>query len=178
MLLKMRQMEIGKGRMSLLGQPIGMICLPTLLKLEQSLSSRGLPNETYSVAKSAAEEWFLRMKNEYGITSLKELTKWSSTIISLAGWGNLSVKSLDLEKKRALLDFSDSSFAKAHGHSEHPVDNLVRGYTAGQYQVILGTEVESVETRCNAKGDPVCQFLIQPKESFDLKDPEVKRQLP
>lgn len=178
LLLKMRQMEISKGRMSLLGQPIGMVCLPTLLKLEENLASKGLPNEIYSVAKSAAEEWFSRMNNEYGITSINDLTKWSSTIISLAGWGNLEINSLDLKNKQAILNFSGSSFAKAYGQSDYPIDNLVRGYVTGQYQVILGTSVEGVETKCIATGDPFCQFHIQPKDRFDLRDPKTKRQLP
>jgi predicted hydrocarbon binding protein len=77
------------------------------------------------------------------------------------GWGNFEVEKLDPEDKELIVTVRDSAFAEAYGPSEESVCHMIRGVMAGMAAGIFGTEVTSEETRCQAKGDELCRFVLK-----------------
>jgi predicted hydrocarbon binding protein len=55
----------------------------------------------------------------------------------------------------------------------------MRGALAGGAGIIYGKDIlDAVETKCLAKGDPYCEFLVKPRKEFlKTKNEEFKKQL-
>lgn len=170
-LLQMRHMELGEGKMILLGQPIGIICTRTLRKLEEEMHENGMQNKVYEIARDAGTESYKKMVGEYGLKDVKGLVDWSKNLVSLAGWGRLQVKELNVQDQEAVLALYESTYAREVGKSKFPVDNLVRGYLVGHYTNIFGSKVEGVEVKCLALGDKHCEFSIGSKKFLKAKHP-------
>ncbi len=78
------------------------------------------------------------------------------------GWGVPKVVELNLSRPRIRLRFYDlfeSSVVK--GEKSEPYCHFFRGYLAGLFSRFLGTRVEVMETKCIAKGDPYCEFIVE-----------------
>jgi predicted hydrocarbon binding protein len=59
-----------------------------------------------------------------------------------------------------------------------PVDGLARGMYAGSANVIFKCDMDAVETRCVAMGDPYCEFVLKPRDEWKKeKSPALKSQL-
>jgi len=72
---------------------------------------------------------------------------------------------------------NNSKLAKLYGNIGKPVDHIPRGWFAGAACVFFGKDVDAVETKCIAKGDEYCEFIIKPKNRFDFNNDLVKSQL-
>ncbi len=77
------------------------------------------------------------------------------------GWGKFEVEKLDVEGKELIVVVRNSPFAEAYGDADEGVCHMIRGVMAGMAAGIFGTEAESEETLCRAKGDEVCRFVLK-----------------
>jgi predicted hydrocarbon binding protein len=64
---------------------------------------------------------------------------------------------VDFAKKEAIIRIKNSAVARQITAKE-PVCHLIRGYINGVYHSVFGTSAVCAETKCMAKGDPVCEF--------------------
>jgi predicted hydrocarbon binding protein len=76
------------------------------------------------------------------------------------GWGDFEVEEFDREGRRLIVLVRNSAFAEAYGSARRSVCHMIQGVMAGLAAGIFGTDVESEETHCLAKGDGVCRFVI------------------
>lgn len=84
-----------------------------------------------------------------------------------AGYGDIELLSLDLEKPAAVLrgkDLLESAAASASGIHRSPraVDHYTRGMFAGLLSELLGKEVICEEVACQFRGDEACVFHVLP----------------
>ena len=76
------------------------------------------------------------------------------------GWGIPEVINVDLEKPEIIIRFHElfeSKYARGKTRSNC---HFVRGYLAGLFTKFLDKKMFAIETKCVAKGDPYCEFLI------------------
>jgi predicted hydrocarbon binding protein len=55
----------------------------------------------------------------------------------------------------------NSPFAEAYGTSDKGVCHMIRGVMAGMAAGIFGSDINSEETLCVAKGDALCRFVLR-----------------
>ncbi len=82
-----------------------------------------------------------------------------------AGYGDIEVRELNLEKPEARLvghELLEVSAARMSGIHRTPrcVDHYSRGILAGLFSQVLGKQVICEEIRCEYRGDPCCEFMI------------------
>lgn len=177
-LLSIREMEFEPAKINLLKQPVVMMPLEAFLELQKKFEADGREAEIYRASRDTGYKWYREMETNYGMTEIKSMVKWGSDILSLAGWGNLSAKVFDVDKKFIHYDFEDSRLCEFYGQQENAVCHLMRGFLAGGSAYMLKEEsLEAVEVKCISMGDLKCEFVCRPRAEFDLEDLEVRRQL-
>ena len=87
------------------------------------------------------------------------------------GWGNLAVQELVPEKKlviRASDLYEAKGYLDAYGKADASKCYMLRGVTAAFMDLVYGSEYPdgcfqfaAVETHCQAKGDPYCEFVAR-----------------
>jgi predicted hydrocarbon binding protein len=175
-LLALRQVSFEKGRISIFQQPTSMMPSQSFVSMLKELEKENKENVIYRAGKDAGEKWFNAMKTKTKL-SVDEVEKWGSNIVTLAGWGEAVIKEMKRDQSYMVYNLNHSVTAELYGKTDHCVDHLFRGLVAGAAKVTFKQDVDCVETKCVAKGDSVCEFVIQPKQKFDKKNPLVKKQL-
>src|SRR3989344_4550477 len=158
-----------EGRITLFNIPVSIIPTNFMVLLQKELEKEGLENLIYISVKNNGRDWFKSMDQNYGL-KIKDIMKWGPELISLAGWGKVTVRTKKDSEKSLIVYLEKSSNAIEYGKSDKPVCNFFRGIVCGAWSYAYGEELEAIENYCVAKGDKMCEFIIMPKEKFDLSD--------
>lgn len=78
-----------------------------------------------------------------------------------SGWGTLTLSSGDLSRGEARIIVSDCFFCLHAGESSESVCFVLAGLVGGMADEIIGLPHRVTEEKCIAKGDPVCEILIE-----------------
>jgi len=177
-LLFHKQLAFEEGRISLLGRPICMFPADSFAGLIKELEAQNLQNKLYYSYRGLGVTWTDTMAKNYRMTNGLDVIKWDSDIIALAGQGTVELVSMKKEVPELVFRLNKSTIAECYGKSDHAVDHLFRGLVTGAMVVVFKNEsLEGVETKCVAKGDPFCEFVIKPKNLFDVSKKEVIQQI-
>ncbi len=91
----------------------------------------------------------------------EETIKFMAGLSRQMGWGRVEITALDVAHNSLEMEVFHSAFAEEYGKAEFPICHFLRGVFAGLWQVILGSEVEGLETRCRAlEGPGPCAFIF------------------
>jgi predicted hydrocarbon binding protein len=175
-LLALRQVSFEKGRIKIFEQPSSLIPSQSFVSMLKELEKQGKENVIYNAGKDAGEKWFESMRKKSSL-NVDDVEKWGSGIVTLAGWGEAVLKEMKRDEGYMVYNLNKSIVAELYGKSDHCVDHMFRGLVAGAAKVTFKKDVDCIETKCVAKGDLTCEFIIQPKQKFDKKNPLVKKQL-
>jgi len=77
------------------------------------------------------------------------------------GWAIIDYEKIDMKKGRAKIQVYQNFECEVGKGSEKPYSQFFRGVIAGWFQRFFGKPVEIKETKCIAKGDAYCEFLIR-----------------
>lgn len=78
-----------------------------------------------------------------------------------SGWGMFALNSGDLFGGQARITVKDCFFCLHARESSEPVCHVLAGLVAGMADEIIGASHRTVEQKCIAKGDEVCEILIE-----------------
>lgn len=78
-----------------------------------------------------------------------------------SGWGGLTLNSGDLYKGEARITVRDCFFCLHARESTEPVCHVLVGLVGGMTDEIIGVSHRVAEEKCIAKGDAVCEILIE-----------------
>ena len=78
-----------------------------------------------------------------------------------SGWGALTLNSGDLFGGQARITVKDCFFCLHARESTEPVCHVLVGLVAGMSDEIIGPTHRVVEEKCIAKGDAVCEVMIE-----------------
>lgn len=101
-----------------------------------------------------------KLHHEFGRPA-GEIAHAMCTMGGQLGWGALRVAELSLDAGRLVIEVANSAFAAAYGPSSQPVCHFICGVFAGVAEIVLGGEVEPLETECLACGGRLCRFIYQ-----------------
>ncbi len=167
-LLASNQVKFSDGRLELMGVRDCFTPAVTYVEILRVLMKSGSQFIIYNSAKKAGFDWFKTMSGVYKGLKQSEAIKWGLDIVSLSGWGVLTLDSVDIEKKTCVFVLKNSIAAKVFGSSSVQVDHLFRGLAAGGMSYILNGDLECIETHCLAKGDALCRFVVAPMKNLKI----------
>ncbi len=78
-----------------------------------------------------------------------------------SGWGGLTLNGGDLFSGEARITVKDCFFCLHAQDSPEPVCYVLTGLVGGMADEILGVSHRVIEEKCIAKGDSVCEILIE-----------------
>ena len=176
-LLVQRQLRFEAGHMILLGQKICMMPIHTIGKIQLELKRHKSENFIYYATKESGYDWWKGMKKKFHTTKINEMLEWGIKIMSLAGWGNVTILKVDSENKEITYKIENSSIASYIGRSGDSEDHIFRGYLAGSNEYFFAVESDAIEVKCTSKGDSYCVIIAKPTKALTQKDKDVSRQL-
>jgi len=179
-LLFARQIKFEEGKIVLFNQRINMVPVYSFATLQMEIEKIGKEEIIYQSMKKLGRQWTTDLQREYK-TKHRAVIEWGINVVTLAGYGTVEIIKDSVEKKAAVYLLKDSSMVdyilKNKIKVKHPVDHMFRGMLAGTYCTLYNMDMDCVETKCRAKGDKVCEFVVKERSKFDLKDPKIKRQI-
>lgn len=107
-----------------------------------------------------------KMCSTLGLNKLEDLIKVWMTLLTALGYGIFSVVKTDPSK--VVIRVYDSVECLALRDIEEEGSHFVRGVVAGGISGLYRETMVAEETRCTAKGDPYCEYVV-------LKPPEERK---
>lgn len=180
-LLMAREIKFKEGEISLLGNRV--VLMPSY-SLSGILKNAGENPEIgkilYYESKGCLRDGFAKVvRQKYGLTGGR-LVDWLINVGHVAGWGQIS-----LVRHTASNDAVEDVFHVKNppslrlAKSARPVDHIFRGMIAGGESMAFDADMEAIETKCVAQGNPYCEFVAKRRERFlaDKDNPLVAEQL-
>lgn len=176
-LLLHKQLRFEEGNIKLLEQNVVIFPFENLFSIQKILEDSKKTYELYLSSKELGKDWIKNLLKSYKMDTIKAQSEWGEKVFTLAGMGKMKVIKWDTKKSLMIYRAYDSIMAKYYGNTGHCVCHIPRGWFAGASCVFFKKDVDAVEIKCLSKGDDFCEFLIKPKNSFNFKDKEIKKQL-
>lgn len=105
-----------------------------------------------------------RYRDVFGYSD-HEIAGFMCRMGSEIGWGHFTLVRLDVAAREMIVEVAESPFAEAYralrASSPGGVCHFIRGVLAGLGAGLFGGEVVSLETACQARGDPICRFEVR-----------------
>lgn len=179
-LLMARQIKFEEGEIDLMKQRVVIVPNDFLIELsfESDKSIDGI-KQLYQSAKRGVKEGFAKELNKsFGLKGA-EFIKWLIDISGLSGWGNHDLIRIDPEKKIGILKTMNAPVAmKLKGRVNNPTESIWRGLLAGGASAVFNEDIDFVETKCFALGDPYCEFVFKPRNILLTEGSElIKKQI-
>ena len=127
---------------------------------EKIFAHSGLIVVLYEVGKKIGGHAARRISEMFGLKG-KELLEALAQAGQATGWAITEIKEIDFEHSSATIIVKDCFEAVAWRKKPYTVCHWTRGYLAGYLSVVFNKPVEATETKCLAKGDEHCEFVIE-----------------
>lgn len=127
--------------------------------LEESYGS-ALPVILFQMGFEMGNEYFKR-HHDYAKGDINLLLRLIQIFATQVGFGRLKIINLDIKNKEATIHIFDNFECELYTSSDKPRSHLIRGILSGWFSSLFGGKVVFHETRCVAKGDPYCEFIVK-----------------
>jgi len=131
-----------------------------LSALEKIFKHSGLMAVLYSAGKRLGQHAAKRISELYQLRG-KALLEALAQAGQATGWAITEVKEIDFEGCKATIIVKEGFEAIAWREKPHAACHLTRGYLAGYLSTVFNKSVEASETKCLARGDKYCEFVIK-----------------
>ena len=160
------QFKIDKGGVVLLGQPISLLPTATFAEMTKRLIEDGEATTIYRAAMYGIPPFVQALKQRH-VLELQPMVKILAQISYTAGWGEMKLVEYKDKEHRYVFTTVGAPITKMLKMSKE-VCHIMRGLIVGSMREIINDQtLECIETKCMARGAPLCQFIVQPKKSFD-----------
>jgi predicted hydrocarbon binding protein len=120
----------------------------------------------YQIGEASGQHVFDSVKAVIGVEFIRKNVARALSLFTALGWGILDLKAVDLNAKTAYIHiqhgFECESYTKS---ATAPQCHFVRGMLGGWFSRMFESKMDIVETECEAKGNSVCVFQVQPIKS-------------
>jgi len=127
---------------------------------EKIFTHSGLIVVLYDTGKKMGEHAAKRISEMFGLRG-KQLVEALTQAGQATGWAITEIKDIDFKNCSATIIVKDSFEAAAWRKKPYVVCHWTRGYLAGYLSIVFNKQVDAKETRCLAKGDEYCEFIIE-----------------
>ncbi len=115
----------------------------------------------YHIGELAGEKTYNSLSRLLGLKGF-ELAEVTFAMYRGYGlWRDYEMLDVDPLTKRAALKIYDSVECR-YVHNDKPNGHFIRGVISGLFKGIMGRKLTTRETFCISKGDPYCEFQVEP----------------
>ena len=161
-LMLARLIELEKGKISLMGQPVNIIPTDILIYIQKTMIRSVGIKKTYEVlyesTKKGAMIYCKEFIKKYNIKNFKEILEWYIKIVTLAGWGDGVISYANKEKSQVNYRLINSPFCKNYGQTNYPICFIQCGFGAGGLSILFNKNIDIIETKCASQGHKYCEF--------------------
>lgn len=154
--------ERDNGGFSVINVPAVIISIETFVNFQKNaeriLGCDGAAVLLYETGKKSGEKWINRFSKEWGLNDGRFIEAVQNFYAEL-GWGKFDIS--ENNGKELIITVENSFIARGYGKSDAAVCHFLRGYNAGLAEVLKNQNLEACETRCVAKGDDCCEFVMK-----------------
>ncbi len=165
--------NVTDGELSLMDVPINIIPTNILCSLQKGLiNAIGLEKaykQIYASAKDGSKTYNERFVKTQKFTDPHKILDWQVKIVTFAGWGKLEIAKVDIKNDSYVVQFRSSAFPKTYGKANYAVDFVPTGFVAGGLSANMKKELDALETKCMARGDPFCEIEVGLAEVIENK---------
>lgn len=167
----MSQMTVDpvKGTLEAYGERFLLIPINLIHSIEDRLTKNFGPVTATSLEYEIGREGganYVRVARKAGIDldSPERIQRVTDLLGTSSGWGRVEIVEFDFPKRSARIRWKNGVSVR-NRKGKTPVCHFGRGILTGAVSEILGTNCESIEVSCQAKGDKACEAVIaEPKE--------------
>ncbi|MBW2966526.1 4-vinyl reductase [Candidatus Woesearchaeota archaeon] len=152
--------------------------------LENQLGIKKAANIYYRVGKFQGKQGVRMTSERFGYAKTfidkKRLLEFNVQQSNLVGFGEMKWAKIDFNKnifvmvgKSALAE----EYVRFFGLQKNPIDYFLRGCTTAIIEEVVDRKMLCIETKCIAKGNRYCEFVVRPIEDWDKKSLLFKQQL-
>jgi predicted hydrocarbon binding protein len=141
--------------------------------LEQQFGKKGAMEHLYSLGIFQGRQGFKIISERFGYKKKldkKKLLEFNSKQSEFVGLGKCKWIKIDFVNNIFILRMQSAmakEYRRLFGLQKEPIDHLIRGITAAFIEELTGNKVLSIETRCIAKGDKLCEFVVKPIHNWN-----------
>ncbi len=84
-------------------------------------------------------------------------------LFNSVGFGKLKIMEIKADPPKAIFRIYDSFECELGLKSGKPYSQLIRGMIAGYLSIFFNRRMKAKEVKCIAKGDPYCEFMVEPE---------------
>ena len=176
-LLMTRQLKFQEGKIDIVSLPVVLGPVEPLVLIQQELEKQGLQKVIYYAGKTVGYKWFFNMNKIYPLKDM-DVFKWGNDLITLGGWGISKLIDYQPKNRRAIFTLENSRMVSKYTGKEKVVDHYYRGLLAGACSLVMGKDIDVVETKCSIdKKNKSCKFIAKPLIEFDHGNSELLKQI-
>ncbi len=128
--------------------------------MEDKLGTEAVSQALYSSALRQGRYFTGKVLDELSLEP-DDAVRYMAALARGMGWGRIEITSLDISSLTLELEAFHSAFAEEYGKAKDPVCSFIRGFFAGVWQAVTGSEVEGLEMHCRAvEGPSPCIFVF------------------
>jgi predicted hydrocarbon binding protein len=160
-----RMFTAEKGEIKLLKSDYMLVHVPAMAEMIYDLSkSKKEREKLYEVGYDSGKAVMKDFKSV--LPASKVVISTMMELQEMMGWGNITIKQFDLEKKYIELhwksEIAQSLFEK-FGKQKEPMCSWPMGVVTGALEELTGLKLKVKEIKCIAKGDDHCELVLRGK---------------
>lgn len=179
-LLMTREVEFEQGQITVLKNRFMLIPVDLLAAITKDMSTDEQKTKwLYKTTKQVFREKFARVVREKYSMDKKKLFNWIASVAELAGYGRVEIVDYDEKNMRGIARIYNSAICTELKPTTKAVGHIFRGMTAAAAEAAYGVEGDCIETKCIAKGDEYCEFVVRLRSDFEKEHARIiEEQLP
>ena len=120
----------------------------------------------FEMGHRVGRKFVKEVRERFDVDKLRALQVLGSFAVA-RGWCVPELVEWDEQKPRLVVRMHDLFTCKPFaGQRKAPTGHLMRGVLAGIVEELTGASVKVKETKCVAKGDPYCEFVVERAEAW------------
>ena len=167
------KIQMRDGEISLMGTPVNILPTSLLVTIQKGLIKEIGFKKAYSLiyeqAKAGSYQYNMEFIKSQKYTDQRVVIQRQIEIVTSAGWGKLQIIKNDFANKQIEIKYDNSTFAREYKKASYPVCLMPAGFTAGGVSANVKSDLDALETKCLALGDPYCKIEIGPEPYIEGK---------
>ncbi|MCX8183507.1 MAG: hypothetical protein N3F08_03720 [Crenarchaeota archaeon] len=140
-----------------------------LIGLRDSLGKEIVQTIIWYQGREIGKNTLETYRKEYGIEGMNAVEMLKKRALIL-GWARMEIIQLDEKVKKAVIRVFDNWECEMFKEKSTSQSHFIRGILSGFFSSLFREDVESEETKCIAKGDPCCEFILSVRKTGELKE--------
>ena len=132
-------------------------------EVSKILTPSGFAAVFYNAGKKSGFFFAEFLKKEFNLKTIEEQIAVLKQAVRAIGWGIVEDENIDMETLSGSIRIRYNIESSIWGKSSDNVCHWTRGFIAGYVSAVYKIDLEAVEVKCLASGNPCCEFKLTRK---------------